>query len=340
MSPTDRNQPGPDILILHVSDGSTVGETIAGRFRGDSFNLQVELCPLNKTLMLHSGSTQLLSPLRPLVSLPGSAPVHLNHEIVKSIHRMQDWPSPSSPSSSSSSSISSLSPTWSVSKQQSPILSSALPAPCQEFNLPTEPMAKMMKKQSTEREPLANVRCGQQRTLSVLLVTPGMLKHLNTISEASRNILIELLKGRPNPVALQCFVSESELENHLEKAFGNSAFRWRHLEVGESRESFQSCMIGLMAFLEEERDMLPIPSLKRCFLFPEKPVLPGDPLYILLDSRLPESVDTSALELRISGFNDAMIARRVSELLFEFQAPGKQITKYEWADDAMSSRSE
>ena len=83
----------------------------------------------------------------------------------------------------------------------------------------------------------------------------------------------EFLLERQDPVALDCFVTRNEAHAQLTNTFGEQGFRWRHLEVGESRESFSRCVIGLIAFLEEERDAMPLPSLKLFSILPEKPVM-------------------------------------------------------------------
>ncbi|XP_059177950.1 uncharacterized protein LOC131957215 [Physella acuta] len=174
-----------------------------------------------------------------------------------------------------------------------------------------------LQRRSSSQTSLANMT---KADISVLLVTPGMLKYLNTTTEDERPSFTTHLGAGSKPVAVGCFVAVEEIQKQVSIIFNNSDLTWRYLEVGETRESFNQCMISLISALEEEHVYMPIPKLKKCHILPNKPVLAGDVRFILLEDKLPENVDGSKLTLRLENGHE-IIAHKFSECLYEFNVP-------------------
>ncbi|XP_035824239.1 uncharacterized protein LOC101848805 [Aplysia californica] len=164
---------------------------------------------------------------------------------------------------------------------------------------------------------------GSGRTSMVQGTERRVINQMNmgTISRWTlRQQLSAQLNGKLAPVSLSCFVPLEDAKGHIEAVLHDvSPFQWRHLSVGETRESFRCCMMTMLSLLEAEEEVLPLPELKRWHLLPCKPVRGGDTMYILLDNKDCEE-DSLTLKLQLED-GRLVIATKIADLLYQFEAP-------------------
>lgn len=88
-----------------------------------------------------------------------------------------------------------------------------------------------------------------------------------------RSYLTTLMMSNQAPVTLSCFVSQILVKDQIKLTFKDSDLKWHYLEVGESRESFHQCIIELISMMEESHGEMPVPTLKKYHLLPNRSVL-------------------------------------------------------------------